>query len=577
MATIALGTGALTYSFSNGINAFSGLNNTYTYAKKASSNLVTELASLKITIDIACESVHVEGAVTQIQQARSREDVKSGSLTVGYEKLDSYIKDVGETDQTVSFVVSGSKRDFYKEYYYLKPECEKSRGEKIDDFFASVGEILGDIWTATKDFFKNIGAWIEEHWQLLLAAVVIIVVVAVITVFTGGAGAALVAGAIGKAIAWAIVKGLATAILTGFISGAINAGVASYQCRKNNIPKEYARQYISQAFGDGMASGILMGAIGYGVGAMVNLGASTLLTRVPKIGEFFVAKTLGQAIGKGALYGAITSGTTGTVTSAIGYFVQNGTDGSFKGFIKTVLIGGGLSTAFGAITGGFGGARQFLKTQKMDTAFTNENLDRTARGEQNKLKSKDGINQGDNYENYASMRQSTTKPGLEGERQVRVENPDYAAQQKAAGARGQTARADEVLRQPNGDIDSIWEYKSSDKAPFTKGQQNYGISDGALSRDALVGGQSMPEGTLVHRVFPQNFTREIGVNVARTASPAYTQFEFESKGVISSSNFLDVLSQIKTGEMMISTHFSLTPTVISTGVVAAEREEKDGN
>ena len=534
---------------------------------------------MKITIDIACESVCVEGAITQIQQAQSREDVKSGSLTVGYEKLDSYIKDVGETDQTVSFVVSGSKRDFYKAYSYLKPECEKSRGEKIKDFFCAAWDIICDVAVALCDFVLNIGSWIKEHWVILVVSLVIIVLAAVLTVLTGGGGLALIP------VLLAIAKGIGTAILAGFISGAIGAGIASYQCRKNNIPREYARGYIAQAFGDGMSTGILMGAIGFGVGALVNCGASALLTHVPKLGSFFVAHSLGGAIAKGALYGAITSGTTGAITSGIGYFIQNGTNGSVKGFFKTVLIGGGLSATLGAVTGGFGGARQYLKTQSMDNAFNTENLDRTARGDQKAWKTKDGINQGDNYENYANMRQSTTRPGMDVKTQARIENSDFAASQKAAGLKGQTMRADQVVLKPNGQIDSILELKSSPTAPHTLGQTNYGVSDlpsSALSMDAVVSGngitpQTMPAGTSIPTVRPENFTQQIGVNVTGSVSPTYRTYFFEGSEGITSQNFTNVLSAIQNPSSMTTgvhflTDFSVGSTVISSAVTASEGE-----
>lgn len=189
MTTIALGvTGFSSYSF-GGLGAFASLDSTFSSAKKASSNLVTELANLKISIDVASVAVNVESSVSQIQAARTREETKSSSLTLAYGKLDEYIKDVGEVDQTVSFVVSGSERDFYKQYSYLKPECKKSLGEKICDFVAGVV-------VACVNFIVELGEWIADHIVAILTVIVIVVVAFVLTVFLGPAAVIAIMSAI---------------------------------------------------------------------------------------------------------------------------------------------------------------------------------------------------------------------------------------------------------------------------------------------------------------------------------------------------------------------------------------------
>lgn len=189
MTTIALGvTGFSSYSF-GGLGAFASLDSTFSSAKKASSNLVTELANLKISIDVASVAVNVESSVSQVQAARTREETKSSSLTLAYGKLDEYIKDVGEVDQTVSFVVSGSERDFYKQYSYLKPECKKSLGEKICDFVTGVV-------VACVNFIIELGEWIADHIVAILTVIVIVVVAFVLTAFLGPAAVIAIMSAI---------------------------------------------------------------------------------------------------------------------------------------------------------------------------------------------------------------------------------------------------------------------------------------------------------------------------------------------------------------------------------------------
>lgn len=194
MATIALGVpGFSSYGFSKGIGAFISLNDAFTSVKKATSGLVTELSNLKLTIDVACTEVNADTSLSLVQQARSREETKDSSLSVAYEKLDVYIKDVNDTDQTVSFVIGGSKRDFYKQYSYLKPECEKSTGEKIGDWFGNAWDGFCDFLGDIGDFFCAVGEWIADHWKEILLTLVIIVgaVLSIVAVVASG-GVALV-------------------------------------------------------------------------------------------------------------------------------------------------------------------------------------------------------------------------------------------------------------------------------------------------------------------------------------------------------------------------------------------------
>ena len=92
--------------------------------QKASGQLIDK-------IDNACSAVNIETSQTQAKETKAREEVKESSLTLAYDKLDELIADVGTVDNKVSDKVSSRKDDFYKQYEYLKPDCEKSKWEKF--------------------------------------------------------------------------------------------------------------------------------------------------------------------------------------------------------------------------------------------------------------------------------------------------------------------------------------------------------------------------------------------------------------------------------------------------------------
>ena len=209
-------------------------------------------------------------------------------------------------DADAKSAVERSKNDFYSNYSYLKPECEKNAFEHICDGLQTTDE------------------WLKEHWKLIVT--VVIVVVAVVLLCTGvgsGLGAVLLAGACWGAIMGACIGGVA-----GGIGSMMNGG-----------------SFLS-GFEDGAFSGAIGGAIGGAVSA--GLGAA--------IGP---ALTFTGSIVRGAAIGAASSGVSNMGVSTINYLIENKTlEGS-----GNVIISSGISGIIsGGITGGIMGGLQFKST-----------------------------------------------------------------------------------------------------------------------------------------------------------------------------------------------------------------------
>ena len=148
MAVIALkGT---SFDYAMGMGVFDGLSMAFSDAKRTTSTLHDALSTLKSKIDVAATAASVDTSQTQAQQAQARESTKKSSLTLAYEKLDALISDTGRVDQRASSKISSREDDFYKRYYYLKPECKKTDKEKRDDWWA-------ERWQNFKDFWGGVG------------------------------------------------------------------------------------------------------------------------------------------------------------------------------------------------------------------------------------------------------------------------------------------------------------------------------------------------------------------------------------------------------------------------------------
>ena len=158
MATITL--------YSGKINQMPSLINE---AKKSVKDYKTELNRLKSKVMKIDSSIcNVDDLINSIKTSTETQEDKIESLDKLKDKVNDFISDVLRIDGDAAEAINKSKDDFYDEYYYLKPECEKSGWEKF------------------KDGCKKVGEWCKEHWKEIVAVIVSVLVIAaiVITGFT---------------------------------------------------------------------------------------------------------------------------------------------------------------------------------------------------------------------------------------------------------------------------------------------------------------------------------------------------------------------------------------------------------
>ena len=141
-----------------GTGSFESVGSAFSSAKQSVKSLAQGISTLKSKIDIARVAANVDTSHTQAQNAEKREETKQGALSRGYDKLENLISDVGTVDNKAADKIRERKNDFYAQYSYLKPECEKSTKEKRKEFWQGVGNAIGG-------FFKDAWEWCKEHWK----------------------------------------------------------------------------------------------------------------------------------------------------------------------------------------------------------------------------------------------------------------------------------------------------------------------------------------------------------------------------------------------------------------------------
>ena len=213
MATLTL--------YAGKINQMPGLINE---VKKSVVDYKSELSALrKKTLNINRSVCNLDDVISSIQASSQTQERKIDSLEKFYSESEEFISEVVRIDGEVAAVINKRKEDFYKEYYYLKPECEKNGWEKI------------------KDGLKSVAEWCKENWKSIakiVAAAVVITGLGIVAALTGGVLGVILAGAFWGALAGGLIGGA-----VGGIAAAINGGS------------------FLEGFADGTLSGAVSGAV----------------------------------------------------------------------------------------------------------------------------------------------------------------------------------------------------------------------------------------------------------------------------------------------------------------------------
>ena len=183
---------------------------------------------------------NLQDTVDSISSSSKSEKDKVEDLKRLNSRLTEFIEMTTKRDASAKFEIERAKEDFYTKYSYLKPDCEKTALDYIKEGIQAVCE------------------WCKEHWVEICIGLVCIVIGVVLTALTGGAFLA------------ALAAGLKTALIAGLLSGGLN--VAFYMGATLLNGEKLSFSDAMQSFGDGLASGFMMGGIMAGTSMAVSSG-----------------------------------------------------------------------------------------------------------------------------------------------------------------------------------------------------------------------------------------------------------------------------------------------------------------
>lgn len=196
--------------------------------KSAVNDYKTELQQIQMkALSIGTSVCNLNDVISSIQSSTQTQDDKVTSFDIFEHNTEDFIETAASVDSDVADIINQNRAEFYEDYAYLKPECEKNTWDKFCEGCKSVGE------------------WCKEHWEKIVVCIAVaaicIVAGAVLTALTGGTFLA------------AIGAGLVKALIGGAISGVISAGatIISAIIKKENV--DWTN--VAIAFLDGFVTG----------------------------------------------------------------------------------------------------------------------------------------------------------------------------------------------------------------------------------------------------------------------------------------------------------------------------------
>ena len=181
-------------------------------AKNAVSDFCVDLSALKSKI-LGINSSVCDNVVSSISSSSQTQEQQIAGLEATQKQVNAFIDLTINRDNSAADAVSKAKDDFYKEYSYLKPECEKSGWEKFCDGL------------------KKVGDWCKEHWKEIVLAIELIAAVACLFIpGLQGIGVGILLGALKGAITGGLIGGIASLLsggsfLEGFAQGALDGAI----------------------------------------------------------------------------------------------------------------------------------------------------------------------------------------------------------------------------------------------------------------------------------------------------------------------------------------------------------------
>lgn len=139
--------------------------------KSAVNDYKTELQILQIkALSVGVSVFDLNDVISSIQSSTQTQEEKVSSFDTFEQNTEEFIETSASVDNDVADVINQQRAEFYEEYAYLQPECEKNAWDKFFDKCKSVGE------------------WCKEYWVEIFVTITLVVdaVFAISTVFWTG-------------------------------------------------------------------------------------------------------------------------------------------------------------------------------------------------------------------------------------------------------------------------------------------------------------------------------------------------------------------------------------------------------
>ena len=193
----------------------SKINNMSNYinqAKSAVGDFCVDLSALKSKV-LGINSSVCDSVVTSISTSSQTQEQQIAGLEATQREVDEFINLTVNRDNSASSEISRSKKDFYKQYSYLKPDCEKTDWEKFCEGL------------------KKVGQWCKDHWkEIVLVIEIVAAVVCLCVPGLQGIGTGILIGALKGALTGGLIGGITSMLtggsfLEGFAQGALDGAI----------------------------------------------------------------------------------------------------------------------------------------------------------------------------------------------------------------------------------------------------------------------------------------------------------------------------------------------------------------
>ncbi|SFD35550.1 hypothetical protein, partial [Ruminococcus albus] len=128
---------------------------------------------LKHTVaGVGCEndgqvSNDLGNAIDDIVNSQESKEDKKKKINDLKNKLETFVNNAVQHERAAADKIREKKKDFYKNYSYLEPDCEK------------------DFWNRVTDIGKSIGRWIEDNLHYITAALIVLAAIVIVVFFPG--------------------------------------------------------------------------------------------------------------------------------------------------------------------------------------------------------------------------------------------------------------------------------------------------------------------------------------------------------------------------------------------------------